>query len=345
MDIHHTELPIPSFFAPFQVKDVFRVPYQERAQQARDWARKHQIEPSAEDQKRICLLLVDAQLSFCNRDFELFVAGSSGRGAIEDMVRICSFIYRNLKRITTLVVTLDTHLVFQIFHQDFWINDKGEHPAPASGISLSDIEAGIWKVNPKVAQALASEVGSVDELQQYALHYARRLACGKKYPLIVWPYHAMLGSISHALVPSVAEACFFHAVSRSSQTVFESKGGNPLTENYSVLAPEVQEAEDGKVIEARNTSLEERLLDFDMIIIAGEAKSHCVAWTVRDLLDQIQARDATFAEKVYLLEDCTSPVVVPGGPDFSEMADELFAEFSQAGVHLVKSTTPMSEWP
>jgi len=48
------------------------------------------------------------------------------------------------------------------------------------------------------------------------------------------------------------------------------------------------------------------------VIIAGQAKSHCVAWTIDDLLEDIIAQDRRLVEKVYLLEDCTSAVVVPG---------------------------------
>jgi nicotinamidase-related amidase len=47
------------------------------------------------------------------------------------------------------------------------------------------------------------------------------------------------------------------------------------------------------------------------VIIAGQAKSHCVAWTIDDLLTEIQSQDPSLAQKVYLLEDCSSPVVVP----------------------------------
>jgi nicotinamidase-related amidase len=79
--------------------------------------------------------------------------------------------------------------------------------------------------------------------------------------------------------------------------------------------------------------------------VAGQAKSHCVAWTVRDLLSEVRARDATQARRVYLLEDCTSPVVVPGVVDFTEPAEEAFRAFAQAGMHRVRSTDPLDEWP
>jgi nicotinamidase-related amidase len=83
---------------------------------------------------------------------------------------------------------------------------------------------------------------------------------------------------------------------------------------------------------------------FDAVIIAGEAKSHCVAWTIADLLDDILGHDRRLAEKVYLLEDCTSPVVVPGVLDYTEQADAAFRQFAEAGMHVVRSTEPIVSW-
>ena len=77
----------------------------------------------------------------------------------------------------------------------------------------------------------------------------------------------------------------------------------------------------------------------DRLYIAGQAKSHCVAWTVSDLLDDIQATDPELAKKVYLLEDCTSPVVVPGVVDHTDAANEAYLRFANAGMNIVKSTS------
>lgn len=336
------QLPIPPHFESQKVGAVWRVPYQERAELARDWAKKYDIKPAAEDTPRICLLLIDIQNTFCIPGFELFVGGQSGGGAVDDNVRLCEFIYRNLGVISAIAPTLDTHTAMQIFHPLFWVNVAGEHPSPATNITLADIEQGMWKVNPAVAYSIAA--GDYSSLQTHALHYANCLSHHGKYPLTVWPYHAMLGGIGHALVSAVEEAVFFHAIARNSQTQFEIKGNNPLTENYSVLRPEVLEGADGRPIAQKNTRLIQQLLEFDTLIIAGQAKSHCVAWTVDDLLTEIQLTDTNLAKKVYLLEDCTSPVVVPGVVDYTEQAEDAFHRFAQSGMHLVKSTQPINSW-
>jgi len=336
-------LPVPSHFAPARVGEVWRVDYAGRALEAAAWARRHQIASASRDERRVCLLLVDCQNTFCIPGFELFVGGRSGTGAVDDNVRLCEFIYHNLGTITHIAATMDTHTAIQIFHPLFWVNDAGEHPAGAATvITADDVEHGRWTVNPEIASSVGC--GDVDWLNAHAMHYVRTLASGR-YPLMVWPYHAMLGGVGHALVSAVEETLFFHSIVRETATRFEMKGSNPLTENYSVLSAEVLDGPDGRSIARRNTAFVEHLLAFDAVIVAGQAKSHCVAWSVHDLLTELRARDPRLAEKVYLLEDCTSPVVVPGVIDFTERADEAFQRFAEAGMHLVRSTEPVATWP
>ncbi len=329
-----TNLPIPSFFDAQKVGEVWRVPYEERAKQASDWARQHGLEAAAASKRRIWLLLVDVQNTFCIPDFELFVAGRSGRGAVEDNVRLCQFIYHNLGVITHISATMDTHLSQQVFHAIFFVDNDGNHPAPYTNIQASELKTGKWKFNP----ALAPRFGITAEYgRQMMIHYADELEKKGKYALTIWPYHAMLGGIGHALVSSVEEAIFFHSMARLTQPEFEVKGDRPFTEHYSVIGPEVTRGPRGEVLGERNSKFIETLKQVDAVIIAGQAKSHCVAWTISDLLDDIQAEDKSLANKVYLLEDCTSPVVVPGA-DFTDAANEAFDKFAKAGMRRVKST-------
>ncbi len=329
-------LPLPPFFDETAASRVYRVPYQQRAAEARAWAETHGIRPAAEDRERVALLLIDAQNTFCLPEFELFVAGRSGRGAVEDAARIATLLYRRLDRITQVIATLDTHAAAQIFHPIFWLDDQGEHPAPHTVIRLEDLESGRYRVNPALAQSLRPREGF--DIAAWGRHYARRLAEGGKYPLVVWPYHSMLGGIGHAMVSAVAEAVFFHGIARQSPTRLEIKGRSPLTENYSALRPEVSEDETGAPLVPPNRELVEHLLGFDEILVAGEARSHCVAWTVEDLLTEIRARDPRLASKVVLLDDCASPVVVPGVVDFTDAAEAAYTRFAAAGMRRAKST-------
>ena len=335
------ELPIPSHFNPQTVGEVWKVPYQERAQDAKKWAKEHRLKPASHDKLKISLLLVDVQNTFCIPDFELFVGGSTGTGAVDDNLRLCQFIYRNLNVITEICPTMDTHQSMQIFHSIFLVNNQGEHPEPYTLITPEDIEQGIWRFNPELSSSL-----DIHETygQEYLRHYTRTLKEGGKYDLTIWPYHAMLGGIGHALVSAVEEAIFFHSIARYSQPDFQVKGGNPFTENYSVLKPEVLEDAVGEQIAEKNVGFITKLLDFDAVVIAGQAKSHCLAWTIDDLLSEIQVSDRNLAEKVYLLEDCSSPVVIPGLIDYTEQATAAFQKFAAAGMQIVRSTDPISTW-
>jgi nicotinamidase-related amidase len=336
------ELPLPPHFDAGRVGEVWRVPYEDRAREARAWAREHDLTPAAEDPFRVCLVAVDVQNTFCLPDFELFVAGRSGTGAVDDSRRLCEFLYRNLATITQVVPSLDTHRAMQVFHAIWLVDDRGEHPPPYTIVSAEDVERGRWTVNLDVARALGL---APDHARRHLEHYTRRLAEGGKYDLTIWPYHAMLGGIGHALVPAVEEAVFFHTVARLSQPDFQIKGDEPLTEHYSMLGPEVTEGPDGERLGRRNTELIDKLLGFDAVIVAGQAKSHCLAWTIDDLLKDDDARKRRLAERTYLLEDCTSPVVVPDVVDYTDDADAAFARYEAAGMHVVRSTEPIATWP
>jgi len=337
-----TPLPVPPHFDPDSVGNVWRVPYEQRAREARAWAAEHGLQAAAEDEFRLCVLAVDVQNTFCIPDFELFVAGRSGTGAVDDNRRLCEFIYRNLGTITRIFPSLDTHEAMQIFHPLWLIDEDGNHPEPYTLVSAEDVASGRWRVNPAVAEAIGLEG---DYAARHLAYYTRRLADGGKFDLTIWPYHAMLGGIGHALVSAVEEAIFFHSVARHSQPAFQVKGDNPRTEHYSMLGPEVMEGPDGDPLDRPNTDLIDALLTFDAVVVAGQAKSHCVAWTIDDLISGDEATLRQLAEQTYLLEDCTSAVVVPGVADYTESADEAFARYEAAGMNVVRSTEPIESWP
>jgi len=335
------ELPLPAHFDPGRVGDVWRVPYEQRAREASEWAEVHRLRPAAEDGFRVAVLAVDVQNTFCIPDFELFVAGRSGSGAVDDNRRLCEFIYRNLGAITQIFPSLDTHHAMQVFHAIWLVDEHGNHPAPYTLVTSDDVASGRWRANHEVAQALGIDPDYAD---RHLAYYTRKLAEGGKYDLTIWPYHAMLGGIGHALVSAVEEAVFFHGLARYSSPQFQVKGENPLTEHYSMLGPEVTEGPDGDRLGETNTQLVAELLTFDAVIVAGQAKSHCLAWTIDNLLEHEESREK-LAERTYLLEDCTSPVVVPGVVDYTDEANAAFERYQAAGMHVVRSTDPIERWP
>lgn len=339
------EMKAPSFFDPARVSEMHRyVDYNLVEAQALETREREGVTLAATDSLRVALLPIDVQLTFCDPKAQLYVGGRSGTGAVDDSRRLAEFIYRNARVITRIHPTMDTHRRAQIFHSAMWLDARGKQVPPFSMITLEGVEKGEFTINPKVAFSAVGKASGFPYLQAYARHYVKQLTSDGKYALFVWPYHAMLGGIEHAFVPSVHEAFFYHNVLRESETSHEIKGGNPLSENYAITHPEVTVDHLGRAIGARNQKFLETLLNYDAVIIAGQAKSHCVAWTIAGVLEDIQKRDPALAKKIYLVEDLCSPVVTPQ-IDFTDMADEAFAKFAKAGMHVVRSTTPMSQWP
>ena len=312
------------------------------AASAAAWRAAHAIRPAAADETRVHLLLIDVQKDFCFPEGALYVGGRSGTGAVDDARRIAELVYRNLGAITEITTTMDTHFAYQIFFPAFWIDAAGAPLAAHRVITADEIAAGAVRPNPAIARWLCN--GNYGWLVQQVQHYARELERAGKYQLYLWPPHCLLGSDGHALAGVVHEARLFHAFARGAQSWVEVKGGNPLTENYSVLRPEVLTRFDGAPLAQRNAGFVKTLLAADAVVIAGQAASHCVKSTIDDLLDEILASDPALARKVYLVTDCMSAVVVPGGPDFTAEAEAALQRFADAGMHLVRSTDPITTW-
>ena len=346
-----SELPLPALYdAAHAAQWSYRPDTQAVFDAAQAWRRRHGLSDAAADGRRTLLLLVDLQKDFCLPAGSLYVGGRSGRGAIDDSDRVARFVYRNLGALTEIRSTLDTHYPHQIFFPSFWLDADGRAPSPHREVTAEDVASGALRPSPGLAAWLAG--GDPEWLRRQAEDYCRRLEAAGKYRLYLWPPHCLLGSEGHALVGVVEEARAFFAFARSAETAVEIKGGHALTENYSVLSPEVLVRHDGRPLAERNTRLIERLLDADRLILAGQAASHCVKSTAEDLLEEIQRRDPRLAGKVYLLEDCMSSVAVPDPDrpgeflfDFTPQAEAALARFAAAGMHVVRSTQPMAEWP
>ncbi|NMO23123.1 nicotinamidase [Pyxidicoccus fallax] len=316
-------LPMPRFHEDARAGQLQLERGAEVAEEARRYAVEHRIRPAREDKVRIAAFGIDVQVAFCTPGASLFVPG-----AVEDTQRTLRFLYSHLDRITELVFSLDTHRAFQIFHPAWWRDAEGRPPAPMSVITAADVRAGRWRATRFPEESLA---------------YCERLEASGRYVLTIWPYHALLGGLSHALVPAVYEASLFHALVRDTPTHFELKGEHPLTENYSVLSPEVTEVKGQKVGEF-NTRLFDHLMSFDRVYVFGQAKSHCVLSTLRDLRQHIERTDPSKMGRVFILEDAMSPVPappldpLPPALDFPRVADAALRDFQAAGMRVVRTT-------
>ncbi len=247
------QLPLPSHFDP-RARRGLGLPA--RCRRARDIGGG--LARAARDPAVRCgrdtaihLLLIDVQKDFCLPEGTLYVAGRSGTGAIDDSRRIAELVYRNLGAITDITTTLDTHLAYQIFFPSFWL-DKADQPVQAfRTISAAEIAAGELRPNPAMAKWLCG--GNYTWLCKQVAALLQRAREAGKYQLYLWPPHCLLGSDGHALAGVIHEARLFHAFTRTAQSKVEVKGGNPLTENYSVLRPEVLSRFDGAAARASAT--------------------------------------------------------------------------------------------
>ncbi len=342
-------LPLPDHYDPAHAAAwAYRPDDAALATAAAAWRVRHGLRPAATDERRVHLLLIDVQKDFCFPEGSLYVAGRSGRGAIDDSRRIAELIYRNLGAISDITTTMDTHFAYQIFSPAFWLGQDDQPLTAHRVVTAEQVARGEARPNPAVARWLCG--GNYAWLCKQVRYYCEQLEQAGKYQLYLWPPHCLLGSDGHALAGAVHAARMFHAFARGAQSWVEVKGGNPLTENYSVLRPEVLARFDGQALAQRNTQFVKTLLAADAVVIAGQAASHCVKSTIDDLLDEIVAHDRALARKVYLVTDCMSAVTVPDGTggyavDFTDAAAAALQRFADAGMHLVRSTDPLSTWP
>jgi nicotinamidase-related amidase len=329
------ELPYPPLYAPGRVGEFFTPKYEEITERAAEWRQLHKIEPRRKDKHPVALTIIDQQKTFCLDDGELSIAPAS----VGDTQNLCEFLYRNMRVISDLILTLDTHYLFQIFHPVFWIDDKGNHPKGFTVVLPGDVGTTLF-VNPEMAYILFGDMKYLSWLQNYAVHYTEELARLGKAPLVIWPVHGRLGSPGHAIVPSLQVAVDFHDMARWSRTQYRLKGDLPLSEYYSPFGTEINKAHDGVTVGEESDKAIEDLLKYETLIIAGEAESHCVRAAIYDILRKIKAQDPALAQRVYILEDCTTSV-----PGFEQQGKEAIADFRKAGMNVVNSKTPMQDWP
>ncbi|MBW8723508.1 MAG: cysteine hydrolase [Polaromonas sp.] len=106
-----------------------------------------------------------------------------------------------------------------------------------------------------------------------------------------------------------------------------NKGSNPWTEHYSAMQAEVPDEEDPAT--QLNTALIASLDQADLLIIAGEASSHCVKATTEHIVENLPSGKTG---KVVLLTDCMSPV---GG--FEAQHQAFLDDMASRGVVLSAS--------
>lgn len=273
-------------------------------------AKDENLSPAAKNPERTLVVAIDVQQDFMD-DGALGVPGAN-----EDVKRMTQFIYDNMDKISKIATSIDTHIPHQIFHPCWWIDENGNPPAPSTMITLADLDSGKYR-------AVINPTGS--------RNYVEHLEQDAKKTLCVWPYHCIQGTTGCALENQFANMVYFHSVAKKTVTIPLVKGQDPMSEMYGIIKPEYDTK--GFV----NADFLNAAKDYDKIIIMGEAKSHCVLESIRQMLEYFSG-SPEITKKFYILEDCMSCVVVPG-VDFEGMTQKEFETFkNQYHVNIVKST-------
>lgn len=255
----------------------------------------------------VSLLLIDPQNDFCSSKGSLFVPGAE-----EDSKRLSAFIEKNVSKFNEIYVTLDCHPYFHIAHPNFWVDRNGKEVEPYTTITHTDFENGVY------TPALLGLKPRVDE-------YLMSLENQGRYQLTIWPPHCVLGSEGFGVFPEVLKSLNSWEKSKAGNSIdYIIKSKNPLTEHYSAIRAEVQDPED--VSTRINYQFIEKLKKDDMIYVCGEALSHCVANTLKDLFVYISPR------KVTLIRDCTSSV-----KGYEKVGDEFVDEYVSKGMNIINS--------
>ena len=251
-------------------------------------------------------------------DFQKDVMEGGGlevKGAHGDVERLTRFIYNNMGGISKIMCSLDTHQAFHIFSRCWWADSDGNHPKPNTVITYDDVVAGRWH----------PVIGDPQDSIQY-LKELEKAGADKKL-LRIWPYHCFAGMDGGSLETQFGQMVYFHSVARKSVNHLILKGTNPYSEMYGIIKPEFSKKN------FINTPVLTYIEKYDEIYVAGEAASHCLMESVRQIAEHFANRpDVT--QKITVLEDCTSPI-----EGFEDVTTAAFASFkSSYGIHFAKST-------
>ena len=255
---------------------------------------------------QIRLFVIDPQHDFMD------VAGAAlpVPGASADMQRLAHFVDQHRGRIDDMVLTLDSHASVGIERTSFWSTGEGMAVAPFSAVTATEVRAGRYQ--PRDGGQLAAVLSYLDALEARS---------GRT--LVVWPVHCVVGTWGHTIELALAQSIARWEFERLRLCEKVQKGLNPMTEQYSAFRAEVPRDDDART--NNNTALMARLAaGAQLLVVAGEALSHCVAASGQDMLQQMSP--ARLRNTVFLT-DCMSPV-----PGFESAGQEFLGQLRAQGV-------------
>ena len=259
------------------------------------------------------LLVIDPQNDFVLPTGALSVAGADG-----DMDRLAAMVRRVGHKFDEIHVTLDSHHKLDIAHPLFWKDQTGRHPDPFTIIKPQDMCDGVWTT-------------TVPGFFRRTLEYLKVLKTSHRYDHCIWPEHCLIGTPGHNVYGPLQQTLMAWEDDQIGVVDYVTKGSNLFTEHFSVIQAEVPDPSDPTT--QVNMVLMDYLENCDLLAVAGEAGSHCVANTLFDIKNNF--KDQASIKKIVLLTDAVSPVT--GVIDFTPLQDRMIQEMTAMGMQL--STT------
>ena len=264
---------------------------------------------------RTDLIIIDAQKDFCS---DPATPGYSGSlyvpGAEESAEKLAEVISRGKKQIDRVVLTMDSHYIYHIAHPLFWIDSDGKTPDVFTIITHDDVVTGKF-------------TSRRPEHRVWALEYTKRLAANGRYPLCIWPEHCIIGSEGFSLADPILQSVTAWERTKTTLAMRLTKGSNWQTEHYSAVQADVPDPRDPTT--SLNTTFINSLLEADRILFSGQALSHCVANTLRDIAANF---DPSAVQKMELIVDTTNNV-----PGFEQQGDAVVKDLTAVGMKVVQA--------
>ena len=258
----------------------------------------------------VCLFTIDPQVDFCEG------GALPVTGATKDLERLSKMVDKHGDNIDDIQITLDSHYVNHIAHPCWWQDSTGSQPAPFTLISVGDVESSKWRPRNPL-------------WKDWALKYVKQLEANKRFVLCIWPIHCVIGSIGSTILP-----VYYDAVTRWETKYYGmapriTKGSNPFTEHFSCVKADVPDPKDPGT--RLNVRLVDTLKEYDDILIAGEALSHCVNFSVSDVAEEFSVDQV---KKFVLLEDASSSVT-----GFEKQGQDFINKMTAKGMRIARTDT------
>jgi nicotinamidase-related amidase len=275
-------------------------------------------------QMKAGLLVIDPQFDFCHPNGKLSVSG-----AHSDMGRLADWILQKSDTIDSIAVTLDSHQPNDVSHPKFWMDAEGRSPEPFTQITYDEVISGKWipKFNPEIVKV-----------------YIKLLEKQGEYPHFIWPEHCITGSAGASIYDTLLRAIIEWSYRKKTWYQTFTKGEMPLVEHFGALRSQISMADISKeghfnnlewssismnwALKLTGKDVIEWISAHDVIYIAGEAKSHCVASTIKQVMEIMPEQISKFV----ILEDCMSDVT-----GLAHLGEPIFAKAKEMGAKFEKS--------